>query len=161
MGDQERGAYKVTLNISVASPTFACQVSDRRLTSMPDGNTYEDNRNKSTLVICQDARLLVTYHGIGTVKDERGRVHTDKWIVDQFRGLHVVCPLRPRGQAIQVAVFEREAVLSTGIGGNVAIPHGKSEAVDELVLVAGRTAGPVDFDAIDQQPVRLYQTGGY
>lgn len=58
-------------------------------------------------------------------------------------------------QAIQVAVLEREAVLSTGIGGNVAIPHGKSEALSELVLVAGRTAGPIDFDAIDERPVRL------
>jgi len=57
--------------------------------------------------------------------------------------------------AIQDAVLEREAVLTTGIGGGVAVPHGKSEAVDRLVLVAGRTAEPVDFDALDSLPVRL------
>lgn len=56
---------------------------------------------------------------------------------------------------IREAVLEREAVLSTGIGGGVALPHGKSEAVDDLVLVAGRTAVPVDFDALDERPVRL------
>lgn len=54
------------------------------------------------------------------------------------------------------AVREREAVLSTGIGNGVAIPHGKSSAVPELVMAAGRTAEPVDFDALDGQPVRLF-----
>jgi len=56
---------------------------------------------------------------------------------------------------IEDAVLERETVFSTGIGGGVAIPHGKSEAMPELVLVAGRTAEPVDFDALDGRPVRL------
>ncbi len=54
------------------------------------------------------------------------------------------------------AVREREAVLSTGIGNGVAIPHGKSPAVPELRMAAGTTAEPVDFDALDGQPVRLF-----
>jgi mannitol/fructose-specific phosphotransferase system IIA component (Ntr-type) len=53
------------------------------------------------------------------------------------------------------AVREREAVLSTGIGNGVAIPHGKSSMVPELVMAAGRTAAPVEFDALDGQPVQL------
>ena len=53
------------------------------------------------------------------------------------------------------AVREREAVLSTGIGNGVAIPHGKSSLVPDLVMAAGRTAGPVEFDSLDGQPVRL------
>lgn len=56
---------------------------------------------------------------------------------------------------IRDAVLEREAVLSTGIGGGVAIPHGKTSTVRELVLVAGRTREPVDFEALDSQPIRL------
>lgn len=56
---------------------------------------------------------------------------------------------------IREAVMEREAVLSTGIGGGVAVPHGKSQAVGDLVLVAGRTREPVDFDALDERPVRI------
>lgn len=58
-------------------------------------------------------------------------------------------------EEIRQAVLEREKVLSTGIGGGVAIPHGKSEAVEDLVLVAGRTAAPVDFEALDERPVRI------
>lgn len=52
-------------------------------------------------------------------------------------------------------VLEREAILSTGIGNGVAIPHCKSVEVPELTLAAGRTAEPVAFDALDGQPVRL------
>lgn len=53
------------------------------------------------------------------------------------------------------AVRERESVLSTGIGHGVAIPHGKSAAISELRMAAGRVASPVDFDALDGQPVEL------
>jgi fructose-specific phosphotransferase system IIA component len=53
------------------------------------------------------------------------------------------------------AVRERESVLSTGIGHGVAIPHGKSAAVSELRMAAGRVAEPVEFDALDGQPVEL------
>lgn len=54
------------------------------------------------------------------------------------------------------AVEEREAVLSTGVGGGVAIPHGKAESVDTLVLAAGVAPGGVDFEALDGQPVQLF-----
>src|SRR5207253_5334180 len=53
------------------------------------------------------------------------------------------------------AVMGREAILSTGIGHGVAIPHGKSSAVAELRLAAGRTEVPVEYDALDGRPVRL------
>ncbi|CAN5851108.1 PTS sugar transporter subunit IIA [soil metagenome] len=54
------------------------------------------------------------------------------------------------------AVREREAVLSTGIGHGVAIPHGKSAAVPGLRMAAGRSAEPVEFDALDGNPVSLF-----
>ena len=60
-----------------------------------------------------------------------------------------------REEEIHQAVLEREAVLSTGIGGQVAIPHGKSPVLDSLVLVAGTTREPVEFEALDDRPVRL------
>ena len=53
------------------------------------------------------------------------------------------------------AVLDREAILSTGIGHGVAIPHGKSAVVPELRMAAGRTTAPVDFDSLDGQPVQL------
>lgn len=53
------------------------------------------------------------------------------------------------------AVREREAVLSTGIGHGVAIPHGKSSAIGELRMAAGRVVEPIEFDALDGEPVSL------
>ena len=53
------------------------------------------------------------------------------------------------------AVRDREAVLSTGIGNGVAIPHGKSAAVPDLRLAAGTAPIAVNVDALDGQPVRL------
>jgi nitrogen PTS system EIIA component len=54
------------------------------------------------------------------------------------------------------AVEEREAVLSTGIGFGVAIPHARSPEVRELSLVCGVSPSPVPFDSIDGEPVRLF-----
>jgi fructose-specific phosphotransferase system IIA component len=53
------------------------------------------------------------------------------------------------------AVLEREKVMSTGMGDGVAIPHAKTDAVDDLVAAFGVTEKPVDFDSIDNQPVRM------
>jgi PTS system nitrogen regulatory IIA component len=58
--------------------------------------------------------------------------------------------------AILAAVRDREAVLSTGIGGGVAIPHGKTPYIDQLVLAAGVAPHPIDFDALDGKPVQLF-----
>jgi nitrogen PTS system EIIA component len=61
-----------------------------------------------------------------------------------------------RHDAVLEAVLERESVQSTGIGFGVAIPHGRCAAVNELSMVAGVSARPVPFDAIDGEPVRLF-----
>ena len=66
-----------------------------------------------------------------------------------------VSGISDREEEIHRAVLEREAVLSTGIGGEVAIPHGKSSVLNSLVLVAGTTREPVDFESLDDRPVRL------
>ncbi len=60
-----------------------------------------------------------------------------------------------REDEVHRAVLEREAVLSTGIGRGVALPHGKSPGLKTLELFAGTTREPVDFDAVDGEPVRL------
>lgn len=53
------------------------------------------------------------------------------------------------------AVRDREAVLSTGIGNGVAIPHGKSSILPDLRMAAGTARNPIEYDALDGQPVRL------
>ena len=51
------------------------------------------------------------------------------------------------------ALMERERLGSTGIGGNVAIPHAKSPEIGGIVATFGRSKNGVNFDSLDQKPV--------
>ena len=53
------------------------------------------------------------------------------------------------------AVLEREALLSTGVGYGVALPHAKTGAVDETRVLFAITASPIEYDAFDGEPIRL------
>lgn len=53
------------------------------------------------------------------------------------------------------AVLDRETQRSTGIGRGFAIPHAKTDAVSKLIITIGRCDKPIDFAAIDGQPVTL------
>lgn len=52
-------------------------------------------------------------------------------------------------------LLERERLGTTGVGGGVAIPHGKLPGLKRLYGVFARLETPIDFDAIDEQPVDL------
>ena len=52
-------------------------------------------------------------------------------------------------------LVQRERLGSTGIGDGVAIPHGKLPGLDRLFGLVARLEKPVDFDALDGQPVDI------
>ena len=62
---------------------------------------------------------------------------------------------RSKNAEVIEKVMAREEVGSTGIGRGVAVPHAKSSSVKELVGVFARTKRPLDFSALDGQPVDL------
>ncbi len=53
------------------------------------------------------------------------------------------------------SVLQREEMGSTGIGNGIAIPHTRSMVVTDMMIAIGRPEKPLDFDAIDGEPVRL------
>jgi len=53
------------------------------------------------------------------------------------------------------AVLTREMTRSTGIGSGIAIPHGKCDGVNELVMAMGIAPEPVEFDSIDGKGVSI------
>jgi Kef-type K+ transport system membrane component KefB/mannitol/fructose-specific phosphotransferase system IIA component (Ntr-type) len=53
-------------------------------------------------------------------------------------------------------VFERERSMSTGMEHGIALPHGKSDGVDELRVVIGIKKGGIDFGSLDGEPSRLF-----
>jgi len=52
-------------------------------------------------------------------------------------------------------IFERERLVSTGVGKGFAIPHGKTDAISDIVAAFVITKNPIDFDSIDGEPVRF------
>ena len=52
-------------------------------------------------------------------------------------------------------IFEREKLVSTGVGKGFAIPHGKTDAIEDTVAAFVITKVPIDFDSIDGEPVRF------
>ena len=60
-----------------------------------------------------------------------------------------------RGSLLEV-LLEREKLGSTGIGEGVAIPHGKTKAVKELLIACGRSHSGVDFESMDGKPTNLF-----
>lgn len=53
------------------------------------------------------------------------------------------------------AVLTRERIQSTGTGAGIAIPHGKCNAVKELVMAMGIAPKPIDFQSVDGKPVTI------
>jgi PTS system nitrogen regulatory IIA component len=51
--------------------------------------------------------------------------------------------------------MEREKLGSTGIGENVAIPHGKSDELTQIITVFARSLEGVEFESLDQKPVHF------
>ena len=58
-------------------------------------------------------------------------------------------------QVLFTTLMEREKLGSTGIGENVAIPHGKSDELTQIITVFARSLGGVDFESLDQKPVHF------
>ncbi len=53
-------------------------------------------------------------------------------------------------------LLERERLGSTGIGDGIAIPHGKTSAVDKLVVACGRSIEGVEFESMDGKPTHIF-----
>jgi PTS system nitrogen regulatory IIA component len=58
-------------------------------------------------------------------------------------------------KAVFEVLLERERLGSTGVGNGVAIPHGKLPGLKRLYGFFARLSSPIDFEAVDDQPVDL------
>ncbi len=52
-------------------------------------------------------------------------------------------------------LIQREKLGSTGVGGGIAIPHGKLPGLDRIFGMFARLPKPIEFEALDDQPVDL------
>jgi len=59
------------------------------------------------------------------------------------------------GEQVVTRLLEREAILSTGIGGGVAVPHAQIPGLGRLAMAASAHPDGLQYPALDDQPVRL------
>jgi len=64
--------------------------------------------------------------------------------------------LVPDKEALFKGLAERENLISTGIGGGIAIPHTRYEGPERLFIILAKSKKGVEFDALDGEPVFLF-----
>jgi mannitol/fructose-specific phosphotransferase system IIA component (Ntr-type) len=89
----------------------------------------------------------VNFHLKGTTKEE---------IIDEMLEILVQAGKVTDKKAARECVLDRERKMSTGMKHGIAIPHGKTDTVDDLVACIGISDTPVDFDSLDQEPCRIF-----
>lgn len=83
-----------------------------------------------------------------TAQDKRG-------VIDELVDVLAQAKRVSDPKALREAVWTREQMRTTGIGAGLAIPHGKCAGMPGLAMAVGKPAKPLEFEAIDGQPVKL------
>lgn len=60
-------------------------------------------------------------------------------------------------RVVQV-LMDREMLGTTGIGDGIAIPHGKLDSIDQVLVIVGRSQTGVDFASLDHKPASIFFT---
>ncbi len=82
-----------------------------------------------------------------------GMKSKDELLVAMCRRAAACCRLDE--DVVIAAIRDREELGSTGLGNGIAIPHGKIPGLTRVTAAFARLANPIDFDAVDDQPVDL------
>ncbi len=83
---------------------------------------------------------------------------TERWpaIVELIDLLVSLGKIEPASRdSILASLKQREETMSTGIGFGIAIPHASSDYVNDVVAAFGRSSQGIEFDALDNAPVRF------
>ncbi len=83
---------------------------------------------------------------------------SNRWqAIDERLDLLVHCgKIKPENrEAIAAVVRKRENSMSTGIGFGIGIPHASTDLIPEVIGAFGRSPKGINFDALDNQPVKL------
>jgi PTS system nitrogen regulatory IIA component len=73
----------------------------------------------------------------------------------RFGKLFVKAGLVESHEQIVARLLEREAILSTGIGGGVAVPHAQIPGLGRLTMAASTHPSGIEYPSLDEGPVRI------
>lgn len=77
-------------------------------------------------------------------------------VINEMLGILVATGKVKDEEAARTALLERERKMSTGMQHGIAIPHGKTEAVDALIACVGISRAGIDFGSLDSEPARIF-----
>ena len=81
-------------------------------------------------------------------------VSSKKRLLHDIAGIAEACYQTDYSQTV-AALMERESLGPTGVGGGIALPHARLEQLDKVVGAFVLLENPIEFDAIDKQPVDI------
>jgi PTS system nitrogen regulatory IIA component len=89
----------------------------------------------------------INLHLKGSTKDE---------IINELLDILVAAEKITDRKSAFSAVMDREQKMSTGMKHGIAIPHGKSNTIEDLIACVGISDKAVDFDSLDHEPCRIF-----
>ena len=104
---------------------------------------YTGTMNLKTIL----SKEMICLHLKGTTKEA---------IINELLDILVAAKKIDDRKAAYNAVMEREQKMSTGMKHGIAIPHGKSPTINDLVACIGISDVAVEFDALDHEPCRIF-----
>ncbi|MBT3176463.1 MAG: PTS sugar transporter subunit IIA [Desulfobacula sp.] len=81
--------------------------------------------------------------------------HDKKGAIDEL-ALAVSKATKAPVREIAAVLMEREQLGSTGIGGGIAIPHGKLDSVRSIIVGFGLSRKGVEYESLDNKPVHIF-----
>jgi PTS system nitrogen regulatory IIA component len=81
---------------------------------------------------------------------------TKEGVIEELLGVLAKCGKITDVAGIRDEVMAREKQMSTGMEHGIAIPHARTNAVDQLVCAIGIHRSGVDYDALDGKPSRIF-----
>lgn len=92
---------------------------------------------------------------VSVSNESEGLVKNKHQALERLSALLASGQPRVDAERILTVLSEREQLASTGVGGGVAVPHGSVDELDRQIGALLVCPTPIDFDAIDDQPVTI------
>lgn len=122
----------------------------------PEKMSHDDlagngNRKKRTLV---DWYRYMHVQAIALKLKSRDKEH----VLKELLQLHIDTGKLSRENAAEAlqAIEEREKTMSTGMGHGIALPHGRTDTVDDISVAVGISPQGIDFEALDGKPCHIF-----
>lgn len=74
----------MTLNLTVITPGYITQASDRRMVALPTGSIVDDEANKGVVLQTEDGIFTITFAGVGAFPANRTLTRMDMWLAERL-----------------------------------------------------------------------------